>query len=452
MEIQEALQWTDDLIFSQTGQHLDSLQRAILEGSWESKGYKEIAEDYHCSGDHVRKSASEFWKLLSDVLGEEVKKKNVRSLIENGMFSYNHVVQVGSQINVCRDLYESSEKTTKQSPSGTHGDSQPRHDLSQAPEADSLYNRTDELQILKQWILEDNSRIVTITGLSGIGKTAIATQLVTDIKDNFDRILWCSHCKCPSLNTLKSHLLEFLTPTTQQSSSLNDVDFPKIILENLRNYRCLIILDDLQETLISGQFVGHYRPEYEKYGQFINEVGKLTHNSCFLFLGWEKPRDIAILENQSRYCKTLNLLGLGQSASQILDARQLKDKSSWSTLIERYNGNPLWLNIIATTILELFEGKVEYFIIYSDLYLGDLEPIISQHYKRLSKPEKLLLQWLSEQDKSPKISQKQNCILSQEEFLKSVQSLKKRNFLQKTSTLILHPVIRKYVKSYSNPV
>ncbi len=88
MEIHEALQWTDELIFAKTGKHLDSLQRAILEGVWEHKGYQDIAEEYHCSSDHVRKSASELWKLLSDLLGEDVKKKNVRSLIENQIFSY----------------------------------------------------------------------------------------------------------------------------------------------------------------------------------------------------------------------------------------------------------------------------------------------------------------------------------------------------------------------------
>ena len=38
MEIQEALQWTDELIFTTTGKHLDSLQRAILEGAWQGKG------------------------------------------------------------------------------------------------------------------------------------------------------------------------------------------------------------------------------------------------------------------------------------------------------------------------------------------------------------------------------------------------------------------------------
>lgn len=109
MEIQEALQWTDELIFASTGKHLDSLQRAILEGVWEGKGYHDISDEYHCSNDHVRKSASELWQLLSDLLGEDVKKKNVRSLIENKIFSSFHTgVQIGNHINhinFCSDLY-----------------------------------------------------------------------------------------------------------------------------------------------------------------------------------------------------------------------------------------------------------------------------------------------------------------------------------------------------------
>ena len=48
MEIQEALQWTDNLIFAKTGKHLDSRQGAILKRAlWEYKGYKDIAKEYH---------------------------------------------------------------------------------------------------------------------------------------------------------------------------------------------------------------------------------------------------------------------------------------------------------------------------------------------------------------------------------------------------------------------
>ncbi len=122
-----------------------------LEGAWECKGYKDIASEYHCSQDHVRKSASELWQLLSDLLGEDVKKKNVRSLVENRVFSYfNNGVQIGNNINVCSDLYNNP-KTKKERSHSSSKESQPRHDLSEAPEYDNcLCDRTDELTTINQ--------------------------------------------------------------------------------------------------------------------------------------------------------------------------------------------------------------------------------------------------------------------------------------------------------------
>ena len=70
-------------------------------------------------------------------------------------------------------------------------------------------------------------------------------------------------------------------------------------------------------------------------------------------------------------------------ATQLLSARKLKKKKKWSELIQLYNGNPLWLNIIASTILDLFNGSVQEFLSYPTLFLGDLEPILKQHYQRL---------------------------------------------------------------------
>ncbi|EAW35572.1 AAA family ATPase [Lyngbya sp. PCC 8106] len=452
MEMQEALQWTDHLIFTTTGKHLDSLQRAILEGVWEGKGYKDIAEKYHCSGDHVKKSASELWKLLSDLLGEDVKKKNVRSLVENGVFSYyNDGIQIGNQINVCNDPENPSKKPKNRSPSTPKKESQPHHDLSQAPENIRFYNRTDELATLKQWILEENSRIITITGLSGIGKTALARQLVEQIKDNFVRILWRSHRKFPTLNALQTNLIEFLAPPapSQNRSIINYFNSRSSILDYLRNYRCLIILDDLQETLTPGEFVGHYRPKYQNYGQLLNEIGQLNHNSCLLLLSWEKPLEIATLEAENIYCKTLQIPGLGKSASQLLTARKLQDKNQWSRLIELYNANPLWLNIIATAILDLFNGSVKQFLSYSTLFLGDLEPILKQHYQRLSESEKILINWLANQYQPVDISHKPPELLSDSDFFKAIQSLRKRNLLDKSSTLTLQPAIKQYINNLS---
>jgi hypothetical protein len=88
MDIEEALKWTDDRVFAKTGKHLDSLQMAILEGVWQRETYEKIGDDRHCSKHHVRKEAWELWQILSKVFGEDVKKSNVRAIVEHGVFSY----------------------------------------------------------------------------------------------------------------------------------------------------------------------------------------------------------------------------------------------------------------------------------------------------------------------------------------------------------------------------
>ena len=263
-----------------------------------------------------------------------------------------------------------------------------------------------------------------------------------EIKPNFDRILWRSHRKYPNLNTLKTDLIQFFSPTPPSQNS---------ILDYLRSHRCLIILDDFQETLNPRQLVGKYRPEYETYGQLLNEIGRSPHHSCLLLLSWEQPTEIAILETEKSYCKTLNLKGLDPSSTEFLTSRNLKDRERWIELIQLYSGNPLWLNIISATISDFFNGSVSQLLSYSSLFLGDIESLLNEHYLRLSETEKLLMIGLANQPGITEICQNiEN--LSESDYLKAVQSLKKRSLLEidienSTSILRLNPVIQEYFKN-----
>ena len=109
MDIQEAIEWTDDRVFTKTGKHLDSLQKTILEGTLENQTYKQLSEDYHCSKDHAKRVASDLWKLLSDVLGEDVKKSNFKSILKRIEFSNisnlgSDSTQIFGNINICSEI------------------------------------------------------------------------------------------------------------------------------------------------------------------------------------------------------------------------------------------------------------------------------------------------------------------------------------------------------------
>jgi hypothetical protein len=442
MDIQEVLKMADRLVFDKTGRHLYSLQKAILEGTWKGQKYPAIAKaskrDYH----HVRKVAGELWKLISEELGEKIGQSNFRAAMErhhiSNFSSTGNFVQsnwVEGDINVCP--YPKTQKNP------TAAQPQKRHDLTDAPRSRPFYNRTPELTTLKQWILEDNIPIITIAGLSGIGKSALAVQLLEQIKDKFDRILWRSHSQFLTLASLQTNLIQFYsqTPTPKQPS----------LLDYLRSHRSLIVLDDLQETFIPQELAGTYHPDYQNYSKFLKQLATFPHNSHLLLLTQEKPIDIVTQESDR--CRCLQLNGLGESAAEILESRGLSDRDRWPELLHLYGTNPRWLNIIATTTLELFKGSVARLLSFPTVFLGDLEPELAKHYRRLSHSEKLTLSWLATQEDPLEIIGKPAELpFSQSDFWLAIRSLQRRCLLEKatgdtTGDFVILPVVKEYAKN-----
>ena len=74
MNLKEVLKLADEIVFTKTGQHLDDLQEAVLQGTLQRETYKEIAKSFDCSESRVREVGAELWQILSEQLGEDVSK------------------------------------------------------------------------------------------------------------------------------------------------------------------------------------------------------------------------------------------------------------------------------------------------------------------------------------------------------------------------------------------
>ena len=72
-DVQSLVAIVDELIFSHTGEHLDDLQQALLEGAFDHQKYAEIAKNNHRSEKYVKDLAGKLWQTLSEALGEEVE-------------------------------------------------------------------------------------------------------------------------------------------------------------------------------------------------------------------------------------------------------------------------------------------------------------------------------------------------------------------------------------------
>lgn len=234
-----------------------------------------------------------------------------------------------------------------------------------------MSDRTSELATLEKWIVQEKCNIAAISGLSGIGKTSLSLHLLRQIQHNFECVIWRSLRHSPPLETTLKNILKFLLNKPEIELPTNIPERLSLLREYLRKNRCLIILDDVQSILSSGQLAVNYRPECENYSILFRQIGETTHNSCLILNSWEPPKEITALKGENSPVRTLQLKGIGVAATEILRQKSLLNPETWENLINTYRGNPLWLKTVATTIQEIFRGRVADFLKYDRLFLGE---------------------------------------------------------------------------------
>ena len=273
---------------------------------------------------------------------------------------------------------------------------EPRLDWGDALVAPEFYGREHEVATLSHWIIQERCRVVSVYGIGGIGKSALVVQVMRQLADQFDKVIFRSFRSLPPPETNLDDVLQTLAPQTVVPEPANLKARIRLLVNALREQRVLIVIDNVESIYLEGDVRGGLRPEVAGYAQVLREIVETAHQSCLVLTSREKPAVLRILESQGTPVRSLRVEGLNSAASvQLLNTRGVTGSEEPSRLAERYRGNPLALKIVAETILELFEGQIDRFLAQDFLVFGSIADLIREQIERLSMLELIILRWLT---------------------------------------------------------
>jgi WD40 repeat protein len=323
-------------------------------------------------------------------------------------------------------------------------------DWGEAPEVETLYGREDDLTKLESWLTSERCRLVLLLGMGGIGKSLLASKLARQTAEGFKYVIWHSLRNAPPLTEILTETIRFLSDQQEIDLPENLDDAISRLIYYLDLSRCLIVFDNVETILQEGQ-AGEYRDGYENYGQLLKRIAESKHQSCLLLTSREKPKEIGLLEGEQKPTRTHQVKGLSTECGTLMlaDKGLSASAESWATLVSRYSGNPLALNVVAEMIREVYDGSVEDFLAEDEIIFGDIQNVIGQQFNRLTPLEQSIMFWLAiEREPFSRDSLWDNIVSfgRKREFMMALEALRRRSLIEKAEPgFTLQNVIMEYV-------
>jgi WD40 repeat protein len=403
MEFDQAIAAANATLQAHCDRALTDLEIDLLRGAWENLTYEQIATASGYSLNYLQRDfGPKFWRLLSEAYGRKLNKISARAMLTQ------KVGAVGRE-GVGSDGV-GSEKAANSLDSNIHNQQSPHLPISppppslltshslpstpadwgEAPDVSTFYGRGGELETLSQWICQDGCHLIALVGLGGIGKSSLAAKLAERVQGEFDCLIWRSLRNAPSLDTLLTELIPFLSEQTDMQLAL-----PRL-LHWLRERRCLLILDNVETVMQPGDRVGRYQPGYEGYGDLLRLLGETMHQSCVVLTSREKPTEVTVLEEPGGLVRSHSLGGDLDTALALLAARNLTGSAAdRRRLCEFYTCSPLALKIVAASIQTLFDHDIATFLAEETMVFNGVRRLLEQQFARLSDLEQTIMFWLA---------------------------------------------------------
>lgn len=329
-----------------------------------------------------------------------------------------------------------------------------------SPEVEVLFGRDQELHHLQQGFLSEQHKVITLTGVEGIGKTALAVTLAKDLEQQHNyQVLWISMTTASTPEAVLTKIQRLWGVQTLPTQLTLEAYWQQL-LQQLPDHPWLVVLDGMETTLENRK----YTTQHQSYKTLFRQVCSTNHPGQFLVTSSQSITNLCVLEEQGFSVRLCRISGLSQHAiGKLLEHLNVECHHAQACEQVRriYNGNPQFIRFLATSIREIFNGRLVCFTELNTILLDEqMQLLLDMQWQRLSSLEQRITRILAEAETTlsvPELREALDNLESTGLLINSIRHLKECEFIEQVigatkdeGRYQLRLLIQKYLADYLN--